>query len=145
PPDLVLAEHSPTAVLSGRILGIPTARIGVPYTMPPAQNPLPELIHWDPLPESERLKDEERPLANINRALGEAGCDPLPHLGALFATDEDFVCSFAELDGVAAAGGEPRRQYWGPVTVSFTGSRPQWPSGEGPRLLAVLDAAYRDL
>lgn len=141
-PDLVLAEHAPTALLAARILGLPAAPIGVPFTVPPPQSPWPELQPWDPLPEADRLHAEAVALDSVNAVLREAGREPLGQLGALFATPDSFICAFAELDCYATNGGRVHR---GPLAVSFGGLRPEWPDGPGPRLLLVVDASYWDL
>jgi len=141
-PDLLLADHAPTAVLAGRLREIPTALVGMPYGSPPRVSPLPELQPWDPVPESTRLAAEETTLASANAVLDAGGHGRLERLADLFAVEADFLCAFMELDCYG-----PRMGAWycGPTGISFSRDLTGWPEASGPRLLVVLDASYWDL
>jgi hypothetical protein len=142
PPDLILADHAPTALLAGRMIEAPTALIGMPLASPPRTTPFPELQPWNPKPEAELRAREETALASVNAVLRDCGGGPLPSLAALFEVHEDFICAFAELDCYGAREGV---RYCGPTGMGFSAERMDWPGGAGSRLLAVLDASYWDL
>ena len=136
-PDLILAEHSPTAVLAARATGTRTAVVGTGFCCPPDVQPFPDLRTWLP-PDPEGLeRDERRVLDNVNRLLHAWRQPALARLGQLYGqVAEVFLTTFAELDHY------PRRhhaRYWGPK-VGRGGARPAWPQGSAsaPRVFAYL-------
>lgn len=50
--DVVLADHSPTALLAARISGVPHLAIGNEFALPPDVWPLPSIRPWEDIPES---------------------------------------------------------------------------------------------
>jgi UDP:flavonoid glycosyltransferase YjiC (YdhE family) len=76
----------------------------------------------------------------VNEVLGDLGQPPLDTLAGLFEADEDFLCTFAELDH------HPRTdaRYWGPLFAADEGVAPRWPEGTGPRVFAYVSPGYRD-
>jgi MoaA/NifB/PqqE/SkfB family radical SAM enzyme len=98
-PDLVVFDHSPTALLAAR--GIPARRvlIGMGFFSPADEYPLPDLRPWLP-PDPERLRrDEDRVLSHANRVLASWGQPPLERLSRLYRdVDENFLTSFPELE-----------------------------------------------
>jgi hypothetical protein len=98
-PDLVVFDHSPTALLAAR--GIPARRvlIGTGFFCPADEYPLPDLRPWLP-PEPERLRqDENRVLSHANGVLTAWSQPPLERLSQLYReVDENFLTSFPELE-----------------------------------------------
>ena len=80
-------------------------------------------------------------LATINSVLGEVAAEPLQTLAGLFDVEEDFLCTFPELDHYPQRLGA---RYWGPIFVSDDGVAPAWPSGGSERIFAYLYPSYRD-
>ena len=143
-PELVVFDHSPTALLASRGLPCPARRalIGSGFCCPPDEI-CPDTGTWavlragaaaragaDALPVA-----DEAVLARCNRMLGRWGQPPLGRLGQLYGeVDENFLTTFAELDHFPARAGAT---YWGPVP-SHGGDEPGWPDGPGPRVFAYL-------
>lgn len=137
-PDLVVFDHSPTALLASRGLPLRRALIGSGFCCPPDESPFPLFrpqmrgrAGVDALPAF-----EETVLACVNRRLRDWGEPPLERLAQLYAeVDENFLTTFPELDhypGRAAA-------YWGPVLADeLDENEPQWPDGAGGRVFAYL-------
>src|SRR5438034_9865195 len=89
----------------------------------------------------ERLLESERQVvATMNELSGDLGTKPLEALADLFEADEDFLCTFAELDHFSRMGAH----YWGPLFASDEGIAPEWPAGSGERIFAYLSPAYHD-
>jgi UDP:flavonoid glycosyltransferase YjiC (YdhE family) len=134
-PDLILAEHSPTALMAAG--GLPGVRvvIGTGFTCPPDLTPLPCLRPWLCHDPGELARDEGRVLAAANTALEALGRPPLPTLARLFAdADATLLRTFRELDHYPArAGGH----YRGTAT-SFGGLAPEWGGRGRPRVFAYL-------
>lgn len=133
-PDLVVFDHSPTALLAARDMSARRALTGFGFFCPPDRSPLPAYAD-DPNVNLDRLRaDEQRALGAANRVLRQWGRAPLEHLGELYSdVDETFLTTFPELDHY----GERKCRYWGPV-LGEGGKAPQWPAGEGKRLYAYL-------
>jgi len=134
-PDLILFDHSPTALLAARGLPIRKALIGSGFFCPPDVYPMPNLRQWLK-PDREQLRrDEDGVLAGMNRLLRLRHQLPLERITQLYAeVDENFLVTFAELDHY------PNRKaarYWGAWT-KISGKPPEWPKGTGPRIYAYF-------
>ena len=68
-PDVVVADHAPTAILAARVAGIPTAVIGSGFLLPPLAHPMPDLQPWQPMSRERLISAELRVLEPINRSL----------------------------------------------------------------------------
>lgn len=134
-PDLVVVDHSPTALLALR--GFPTkvTAVGLGFFCPPDTSPMPG---FQPLSEQQRrlvTADERRVLENVNRVLEERSQPPLQRLSRLFHDiDENFLATFREFDHYPDRGDA---KYWG-VWPHGRGERPVWPKGAGRKVFAYL-------
>lgn len=137
-PDLVLCDHSPTALLAARDFEAKRAVIGTGFCCPPDVYPLPDLRPWhqDELPERVR-DDEDRVLAHVNQVLVSWEQPGLERLSQLYSqVDETFLTTFPELDHYPDRG---EAEYWG-VWPASGGEAPIWPSDQGRRVFAYLHA-----
>jgi UDP:flavonoid glycosyltransferase YjiC (YdhE family) len=142
-PDLLVFNHSPTAMLAASGLGIPTATLETGFSGPPRTKPLPAMRWWAP-DSIARLRDsEQRVLRTVNSIRAECGGEPCAGVADLLAADEQFLCTFRELDHYPQR--EPGARYVGPVFTLETGIEPPWPTGGGPRVFAYVNAGFRDL
>lgn len=135
-PDMVVAEHSPTALLALRDLQIPRVAVGTGFTCPPDSCPL---AHWSrngQTADPEQLaRDETTVLGHVNRALESRARRPLATLGQLFnEVDEVFLATYRELDHFGERTGA---RYWGHWPFGV-GTEPVWPAGEGSKVFAYL-------
>lgn len=122
-PDVVIAEHSPTALLAARTLGLKRLLIGNGFLVPPLDSPLgifPDVPRTAPV--LERLEhDEAEVLAVVNHALDALRCPSLPRLSDIYgASHGRLLLTFPELDPF---GPRPDAGYYG-----------LWASGEKPRV-----------
>ncbi len=98
-PDLIVFDHSPTAMLAAQGLTGKKALIGTGFFCPLDGQPLPDLRPW--LPEDkERLRDDENHvLDNANKVLAAWGQPRLERISRLFhEVDEQFLVTLPELD-----------------------------------------------
>lgn len=134
-PDMVIHDHSPTALLASRDQTWLKVVAGTGFCVPPDMFPLADLRSWM-YPDTEALLNREtRILANINDVLALHGATPLDRITQLFAeTDEQALLTFPELDHYGARDGA---RYWG-IWESSWGAPPEWPAAEGPKVFAYL-------
>lgn len=134
-PGLVLTDHSPTALLAARTLGLKCAPIGSGFFNPPLTNPLPNMRYWNQIPAGRIAKPDAIATSIANQVIADMGGPRLESMADLFRTHENFLCTFKELDHYPDRG--PAR-YWGPTFEVEQGVELPWPAGEGKRIFAYL-------
>lgn len=134
-PDILVSDYAPTALLAARVLGLPRVSMGISFAVPPPVTPLPAFRFDNPPPAHVVAAADAQALANVNAALADVGAPPLSALHQQFETDEDFLCTFPELD---AYGNRPAARYWGPRFREDAGVSAHWPAGRGMRALVYV-------
>jgi len=165
-PDLVIADHSPVALLTARALGIKRAAYGNGFCIPPRVSPMPSLRTWQPA-DTRRLASSERlALQTANHAIkalaisAESAASPVQPLNALFDlfdNAENFLKTWRELDQYASrsqtppAADAPPTRYWGASANLDHGADIDWPNrihqhGDQPlrRVFVYLTPGTRD-
>lgn len=134
-PDLIIFEHSPTALLAASGNSARKAIVGNGFFSPPDVTPLPNLRTWFPAEPARLQADEAKVLANMNAALAGMPQPPLRRVAELFAAvDENFLLTFSELDCYVRPRGT---EYWGAWSANM-GEPPQWPPGIGRKVFGYL-------
>jgi len=141
-PDLVVADFAPTALASARLLGIPRVTYGNGFFTPPRLDPLPPFRHDEPVAPERVLGSDRAALASVNEAIAAFGAPPLATLAQMLETDEDFLCTFPELDHY---GSRPASGYWGPRLRFDQGAECEWPQGPGKRVFVYLQRSLPQL
>ncbi len=129
--DLLIADHAPTALLAGRLAGLPMALLGNGFTVPPLRAPMPALVGET---DAALVADEARALERINAACAQLGAGPLSRLADLFDVPLRVVRSYPEFDHC----GERDDVDYVPTQTPQGGAAPQWPDADGPRAFAYL-------
>jgi UDP:flavonoid glycosyltransferase YjiC (YdhE family) len=129
--DLLVTDHSPTALLAARGLDLPAAAVGNGFFVPPLQAPLPALAGELDAP---ALADEARALDHANRALATVGGPPMARLADLFDVALRVVRTWPEFDHY------PDRDdvLYVPLLARIPGAAPTWPEAPGAKLFAYL-------
>jgi hypothetical protein len=136
-PDLIVFDHSPTALLAAREVSVAKAILGTGFCCPPDVYPLPDLRTWMPNDPDRLQQDENRVLINANRVLEALGGAAIERLAHLYRdVDENFLTTFPDLDTY-----NPRdnAHYWG-AWPHVQGKSPSWPSVPGKRVFGYLKA-----
>jgi hypothetical protein len=135
-PDLIVFDHSPTALFAAHAVPSRRVVIGSGFCVPPDEFPMRNIRPWVKAPPEALVRDEQRLLGRVNRLLEGMRVAPLERLGQLYSrVDETFLLTFSELDHFE---GRPERtRYWGPVNKTG-GLAPDWPGGTGPKVYAYL-------
>src|SRR5215213_944270 len=141
-PDLMIADHGPTALLAARSCGVPSATYGAGFFLPPFTTPLPKLRPWLNIPAKRLFGNEQAVLAGANTALATFGAPPLETLADLYRGAEHFLMTYPELDQFAM---RTSGEYRGVILSAPSGVAPEWPFGAGPKVFAYLKPQFADL
>lgn len=139
--DVIVADHSPTALLAARSMGLAATTLGSGFYFPPRQTPMPNMRAWLNVPRGRLENSDTLVLNNMNTVLATHKVKPLASVGELFGIAENFLCTFAELDHYAQR--EPAK-YWGACWNMEMGQETAWPYGEGKRVFVYLEPQSRD-
>ena len=124
-PEAVVFEYAPTALLAARGLQMLRVMFGVGFSSPPRAHPLPSFRPWEEVPVQRLESSESLVLDCINWVLAKLDEPGLDALHELFDVDDDFLCTFPELDHY---GPRAAAQYCGPIFPADNGSTPTWPN-----------------
>ncbi len=142
-PDLMIFDHSPTALLASTELPFPRALIGTGFFSPPRISPFPAMRWWLQHSHQQIVESEARILATVNIALTRHGMKTLNHLYEIFNVEEDFLCTYPAFDPYPQR--DKNSQYWRGKYLVGNGAEPIWPSGNSKRVFVYLDKNYNDL
>lgn len=134
-PELLICDHSPTALLAAQGLAFPRLPVGYGFVVPPDVTPLPSLRPWLDSDRVELARDEMRALDMVNGVLAKLGAKPLDSLSTLYRTPRQPLFTLEELDNYALM--RRNADYWGPL-LAGSGKQPAWPPGEGKRIFVYL-------
>ena len=134
-PDVVICDHSPTALLALRGRGTKYVTFGTGFFAPPDETPLP-LFRMMATNDLEKVRQvETKVLQNANELLAKNGQPILNRVTELYAdADEEVLTTFAELDHF------PHRTdgYYVGRCPTEKGRPVIWPPGNGPKVFAYL-------
>lgn len=136
-PDVLMADHAPTALLAARLAEIPHLAIGNGFAIPPAVSPWPSIRPWEAVSD-QALATAEARLDRVTDAAQKA----LGHTTAVRVRDlfgeHDILDTFAELDHYGA---RAQGRYVGPIVSVPQALRVAWQDREAPKVLAYLRPA----
>jgi len=141
-PDLAIVDHGPTALLAARWLGLRRAVFGTGFASPPRLRPMPSFRSWAEVAPQRLVESEQRVLAVVNEAMARLGGPRLDAIADLFDVEEDFLCTFPELDPYPQRTGA---RYWGAASTWDDGTAAEWPAGRGAKILVYLVPTYGNL
>ncbi len=138
--ELIIADHSPTALIAARTLKIPAAASGTGFSLPPALYPLPSITPWLNTQPNFLLHIEACVLEAINSVLRHFDTTELEYLHQLFDVGESFLCTLPELDHYPA-----RRMdaYWGPRFTNSSGAEASWPENGQKNIFVYTNSRYK--
>ncbi len=133
--DVIVFDHSPTALLAARGFRAKRVTLGTGFFCPLDESPLPCLQPWLNADMGPVVRDEQDILERLNTLLKSWKQPPLDRVAGLFhPSDEHLLATFAELDHYQ---GRTGAHYWGAWSGGF-GKQPVWPSGTGKKIYAYL-------
>ena len=130
-PDLLVCDHSPTALLAARGRDLRCLMTGTGFTVPPDVQALPELRPLAPAEPEVLQQEEARALHMANSICRDLGMPKLSRLSEVYSHATPALFTLKELDCYAPQ--RPAAEYWGPIPGPG-GAVPVWPDGEGKRV-----------
>jgi len=141
-PDLIIADHAPTALLAARQYPFAITLYGTGFFSPPKQHPIPAFADPSEIT-PQQVKDlEAQAIECINTALNELDAQPIKHLTEIFDADEDFLTTVAELDHYKQRKGQ---RYWGLRYNLETGVSAPWPNQYKRKIFAYIKSGFPEL
>lgn len=130
-PDVLIADHSPGALLMARALSIPAIHTGTGFSLPPERRPV-LFPGFDPAINSVR---EDALLPRFNALIEKTGGTPLCMLADLYnRVEKKFLLTFEEIDHLGPRTGV---RYLG-ANVPSDGEDPVWPASGKQKVFAYL-------
>ncbi len=136
--DVVVADHAPTALIAARLEGIPISVIGTPFSVLPEVHPTPNMRDWIAVPPARLADSDRRVLEVVNAVLPDKDLQ-LSALHQIFSGTGKFFIGTPETDHYGA---RAEAIYFGLAGRSSGSAVPDWPAGEGKRVLLYLHADY---
>jgi hypothetical protein len=134
-PDVIVFDHSPTALLAARGWRAKRVTLGTGFFLPLDESPLPCLQPWLKPDLAQLAADEQQVLDAANAALASWRQPPLERLAELYhPSDAHLLVTFPELDHYGARAGA---RYWG-AWPGDIGKPPEWPAVAGQKIYAYL-------
>jgi hypothetical protein len=134
-PQVVLCEHSPTALLAARGLPVGRAVIGTGFSCPALGNPMPTFCEERALTREEMIRQEQSIVEHANTVLNEWSVNSISAPADLYRdVDAQFLGTFPEVDHYPDREGGEYFGYWSETD----GDSPAWPPGDGPKVFGYL-------
>jgi UDP:flavonoid glycosyltransferase YjiC (YdhE family) len=108
--DMIVADHAPTALIAAKTLNIKSAMIGTGFFSPPRMDVFPQFCVFPDQPIEKLKQFDQIFIDTINHSLSHFNLAPIKSATDIFSVEEDFLCTFAELDHYP---NRPNAQYWG--------------------------------
>jgi UDP:flavonoid glycosyltransferase YjiC (YdhE family) len=136
-PDVLVADHSPAALLAARGYGVERVLIGSGFLVPPVEEPLGVFPDVPRTPASLKplASDERAVLAVANAAAEPLGIPPLERLADLYdGAAARALLTFPELDPFDGRDPDDYHGIWS----RGDGDPPGWPPGNGKHVFVYL-------
>jgi len=137
---LIIADHSPTALIAARTLELPATLFGTGFFSPPPVYPLPSITPWIETPPEFLQHIEKEILEIINSVLRHFGVNELDYLYQLFDVGENFLCTLPELDHYNHRSADA---YWGPRFSDTAGTKAYWPENNRENIFVYTNTKYK--
>ena len=135
-PDVLVADHCPTALIAARIAHLAVVQLGCSFSIPAQAVPMPSFEMEHEISKEALLKSERYVLARINTAIRGCGSTSvLDSISALFDTQARLLACFEELDHY---GVRPEARYIGPILTAGNTLRCAWESNDRRHVFAYL-------
>ena len=134
-PDVVVADHAPTACLSARVLRIPRIAWSSAFQLPPQVEPWPSIRPWESVTDESLRSADQHILRAINQVLIEFRHPVFNRVADIYGDAPALIATFPELDHY---GTRADAEYVGPMLSGVEHQTMNWPGIRPRRVLAYL-------
>lgn len=135
-PDILLFDHSPTALLASSGLGLPRMILSNPFVTPPAGTPPQNIRPWENV-DTKSMEENERYIVKIiNKVAVESNFPIIKYVSDLFDVEKTVLAGFNELDFYREF--RSNAIYKGSVLAVAGLAEPIWPSLSSVKIFAYL-------
>ncbi|MBL7002516.1 MAG: hypothetical protein ISR69_00645 [Gammaproteobacteria bacterium] len=134
-PDLLICDHSPTALLAAKANGCKVVNFGTGFELVDLHEPFASLRLWEKVPQSSLVAADQSLLIKINKALKLNQKKGYSNLKSAFTVDQSYLCTLPELDPYI---GRKNTPYWGPLMEMGSGVTPVWPKQDGFKVFVYV-------
>lgn len=132
--SVLLADHSPTALLAAHLMGVPHVAIGNGFAIPPDQSPLPSIRPWENV-SAQRLQDADQRLQqSLDALVARFATTRQIALQNLFR-ENCLLDTFPEFDNY---GHREFGHYIGPIFGFSNGVQATWQKPEARKILLYV-------
>ncbi len=136
-PQLLILDHSPTALLAAAVVGTPCILYGTGFHVPLNEYPCNGFFKSSALDIDTLKRGEAILVENINAVLAAFEKPAISALFSLYQPCPKLFHTFRELDHFQ---GRTDADYFGPLQDVGVGLEPEWPEVPGPRVFVYLSA-----
>lgn len=136
PPDVIVADYAPSAVLAARTVGIPTVVIATGFEQPPDLRPSPSFRVDEDIPLARLEASEAQVLRSVNEVLGAAQLPAIDRVARIASAARVLMAGYPQTDHF---GPRPGASYIGSIGDDDAGEPPVWPDDRAPRVFAYLN------
>lgn len=134
-PDIIIADHAPTAIFTALLLKIPYSLLGTGFEIPPESQPLPPFFPLNPDSQASAIFAEKKVLDTINTTCHRSRNKPVRQISEFFCTPRKILATFPELDHY----GERLQTYYSGVFYgSEIGKTVEWFESTQTKVLVYL-------
>ena len=143
--DFVIAEHSPTPVLTAKLLGLNCAVTGSGFTVPPLEEVMPNFRIWEQIDESVLTQSDALLVSYLNETFSLLNNEITLHDSSFqFARDlyshaHQWIISYPELDHYSQRDQQKQIYLSREPSNLFKGSEPVWPLADGEKVFIYLN------
>lgn len=118
--DMIVADHAPAAIIASQTLNIKRCMIGTGFFSPPRVDKTPAFSLFNNVPENKIAELDNYLVKVANYTLTHFKQQPITKVAELFSVEEDFLCTFPELDHYT---NRKNQEYWGARFSSSMGKK----------------------
>lgn len=135
-PDVIVLDHSPTALLASRGRKIPRMITSYSFVTPPAGTPPISMRPWEAIDVDRMIKSESMVVTTMNQLAAELNIPSLTYASDIFDVEKVVIYGYKEVDVYRTL--RKTEIYNGALIPKNNFSKPVWPYAAATKIFAYL-------